>query len=344
VSDDGNILSSFRLGSDDRSLLQPPGPSDPLIPGVSLVMCTYKRAGSLKGFLASLGAQELQPHRLIIVDASPDGETERLVRGWSTGKPLARLMLYFRVTGPLKGLTRQRNFGVRRVDTDLTVFFDDDVVLRPGCLSEMESVHRRLKEKVAGVGGYMEGSFQPTNRLWRMRRFLGIVSDLRPGSYQRSGMSVPWSFLPPTGEVVEGDWLPGGATMWKTSVVRETGFSEAFEGYAQGEDLDFSLRARRKGSLVMAGGARFLHLFDEGGRPSHQKLGYMAVYNRYQIQRRGLDNRSRLDVARFVYAWGLDTLMLARNFVVPRRVVPTLLHMRGRLRASMDLLKGEGPR
>jgi hypothetical protein len=94
----------------------------------------------------------------------------------------------------------------------------------------------------------------------------------------------------------------------------------------------------------MAGGARFLHLFDEGGRPSHQKLGYMAVYNRYQIQRRGLDNRSRLDVARFVYAWGLDTLMLARNFVVPRRVVPTLLHMRGRLRASMDLLKGEGPR
>ena len=70
----------------------------------------------------------------------------------------------------------------------------------------------------------------------------------------------------------------------------------------------------------------------------------MAVYNRYQIQRRGLDNRSRLDVAWFTYAWGLDTLMFARNFVFPRRVVPTLLHMGGRLRAGMDLLRGHGPR
>jgi GT2 family glycosyltransferase len=344
VTRDGNIVSSFRRGSDDRSLLQPPVPSDPLIPGVALVMCTYKRAGSLKGFLGSLGEQSLVPHRLIIVDASPDEETERLVRGWSAEKPLARLLLYFRVTGPLRGLTRQRNFGVRWVDTDLIVFFDDDVVLRPGCLSEMESVHRRLKVNVAGVGGYMEGSFQPTNRLWRTRRFLGIVSDLRPGSYQRSGMSVPWSFLPPTEGVVEGDWLPGGATMWKTSVVRETGFSETFEGYAQGEDLDFSLRARRKGKLVLAGAARFLHLVDQGGRPSHQKMGYMAVYNRFQIQRRGLENRTTLDVAWFVYAWGLDTLMLARNFFFPRRVVPTLLQVGGRLRAGMDLLRGRGPR
>ncbi len=339
-----NILSSFRLGSDDRSLLQPPGPSDPLIPGVTVVMCTYKRAGSMKGFLGSLGVQALVPRRLIIVDASPDEETERLVRGWSAGKPLARLLLYFRVSGPLKGLTRQRNFGIRWADTDLIAFFDDDVVLKPDCLSEMEIVHRRLNGDVVGVGGYTEGSFQPPDLLWRTRRFLGIVSDLRPGSYQRSGMSVPWSFMPPTEGVVDADWLPGCAMMWKTGLIREIGFSEAFEGYAQGEDLDFSLRARRKGKLVIAGAARFLHLFDENGRPNHTKLGYMAVYNRYQIQRRGLENRSWLDVAWFVYAWGLDTLMLGRNFLFPRRVIPTLQQVGGRLKASMDLLRGEGPR
>jgi glycosyltransferase involved in cell wall biosynthesis len=339
-----NILSSFRLGSDDRSLLQPPGPSDPLIPGVTVVMCTYKRAGSMKGFLGSLAVQALVPRRLIIVDASPDEETERLVRGWSTGKPLARLLLYFRVSGPLKGLTRQRNFGIRWADTDLIAFFDDDVVLKPDCLSEMEIVHRRLNGDVVGVGGYTEGSFQPPDLLWRTRRLLGIVSDLRPGSYQRSGMSVPWSFMPPTEGVVDADWLPGCAMMWKTGLIREIGFSEAFEGYAQGEDLDFSLRARRKGKLVIAGAARFLHLFDENGRPNHKKLGYMAVYNRYQIQRRGLDNRSWLDVAWFVYAWGLDTLMLGRNFIFPRRVIPTLQQVGGRLKASMDLLRGEGPR
>jgi GT2 family glycosyltransferase len=345
VSDGDNIVSSFRRRADDRVSPDPyEGAAGALIPGVSVVMCTYRRAGSMRGFLHSLAEQAERPLRLVIVDASPDDETEKLIREWDDAQPLARLLLYFRVTGSLKGLTRQRNFGIRWVDTDLIAFFDDDVVLLSGCLAEMEKVHRRRNGDVVGVGGYTEGSFQPPDTLWRTRRLLGIVSDLRPGSYQRSGMSVPWSFLPPTDGIVDADWLPGCAMMWKTAVLREIGFSESFEGYAQGEDLDFSLRARRRGKLVIAGAARFLHLFDENGRPNHQKLGYMALYNRYQIQKRGLDDRTWRDVAWFVYAWGVDTIMLARNFLFPRRIVPTLLHLGGRMRAGMDLLRGHAPR
>lgn len=334
---DSGIVTTLRRGN---APAEPPAQSDPLLRGVSVVMCTYKRAGSMRGFLDSLEQQTPRPHRLIVVDASPDAETEELVR--DRRGDLATGLCYFRVAGPLRGLTRQRNFGIRWVDTDLIAFFDDDVVLRPGCLAEMERVHRAA-DGVVGVGGYTEGSYQPPDRLWRTRRSLGIVADLRPGSYQRSGMSVPWGFLPPTDDVVEADWLPGCAMMWKTSVLREIGFSESFEGYAQGEDLDFSLRARRKGKLLVAGAARFLHLFDESGRPDHVKMGFMALYNRYQIQRRGLDDRTWKDVLRFVYAWGLDTLMLGRHFLFPRRFRPTLLHLKGRLKAAVVIMKGEHP-
>lgn len=127
--------------------------------------------------------------------------------------------------------------------------------------------------------------------IWRLRTALKIVPHLRPGSYCRSGMSITWSFLPPNEELTEGQWLPGVA-MWKTAVVRELGFFEGFYGYCQGEDLEFSLRAARKGSLVMAGAARVLHLHEASGRPDHFKRGYMAIYNRYQIHRRGLEDRT----------------------------------------------------
>jgi len=337
VTDASGVVTTIRRGEAPETA---PRPSDPLLKGVTVVMCTYRRARSMEGFLASLEEQVPRPLRLIVVDASPDTETEELVR--IRRGEMASGLLYFRVAGPLKGLTRQRNFGIRWVNTDLVAFFDDDVVLRPGCLAEMERVHRATDGTV-GVGGYTEGSYIPPDRLWRTRRALGIVADLRPGSYQRSGMSVPWAFLPPTDGVVDADWLPGCAMMWKTPVLREIGFSESFEGYAQGEDLDFSLRARRRGRLFVAGAARFLHLFDENGRPDHVKMGFMALYNRFQIQRRGLDDRTWKDVVRFVYAWGLDTLMLGRHFLVPRRFLPTLQHLAGRFRAAVVILKGDHP-
>jgi GT2 family glycosyltransferase len=148
------------------------------------------------------------------------------------------------------------------------------------------------------------------------------------------------AFLPPTDGVVDVDWLSGCAMMWGTAVLRTVGFGEMFEGYAQGEDLDVSLRAGKHGRIVIAGSATFLHLFDEGGRPDHGKLGYMAIYNRYHIQRRGLGGRTWRDAAWFAYAWGLDTLMLLRNVPVPSRTRGTLLQLGGRFRATLDILRG----
>jgi GT2 family glycosyltransferase len=314
-----------------------------LRPGVAVAVCTYRRPKGLNRFLDSLGAQERRPEQLVIVDASPDDETEQSLRKRPDLDALAAAIQYFRVAGPLVGLTRQRNFAARWVETDLIAYFDDDIVLEPGCLAELERAHRLHGDRLVGAGAYIENGGQRSRLIWRLRTALKIVPHLRPGSYCRSGMSITWSFLPPNEELTEGQWLPGVA-MWKTAVVRELGFFEGFCGYCQGEDLEFSLRAARKGTLVMAGAARVLHLHEASGRPDHFKRGYMAIYNRYQIHRRGLEDRTWRDQAWFCYAWTVDSLLLLRHMVVPRRIGPTLRQLAGRAKAACDLICKSDPK
>lgn len=313
-----------------------------LRPGLAIAICTYRRARSLSRFLDSLIAQQRRPEQLVIVDASPDDATEQSLRKRSDLDALAEAILYFRVTEPLVGLTRQRNFAVRWVQNDLVAYFDDDIVLQPGCLAELERAHRTRGEQLVGAAAYIENGGQRSQLIWRLRTALGIVASLRPGTYCRSGMSITWSFLPPNDELTEGQWLPGVA-MWKTAVVRELGFFEGFRGYCQGEDLEFSLRAARKGTLVMVGAARVLHLHEASGRPDHFKRGYMAIYNRYQIHRRALDGRTWRDGAWFCYAWTVDSLLLLRHMLVPRRIGSTLRQLAGRAKAAYDLIRKSDP-
>jgi GT2 family glycosyltransferase len=339
--EDPDIVAVFAAGAEGLdSPERLPAAGGPVSHGCSVVLCTFARPESLRRLLRSLAAQERRPDELVIVDASPDDRTERVVReelGFSGSAPRT---LYHRVTGKHRGLTRQRNFALARVTFDLVAFFDDDAVLEPACLAELERALRERADEVVGAGGYVEGETPGADRLWRVRRALGIVGDLTPGRYCRSGMSIPWTFLPAKPGIVEGDWLPGYAMMWRTQAAREVRFHDGFAGYGQGEDLDFSLRMRRFGSLVLVGSARLRHLHEPAGRSDAFRLGYMAIRNRWHIHRRGLSDRSWRDSVWFVYAWTLDSLMLCRNLLFLKRWAPTFRHLAGRLVAVADLCLG----
>jgi GT2 family glycosyltransferase len=339
---DEDVVFTLHRGSSCRGHGEEAGES--LVPGCTVVICTYRRAANLAAFLESLRKQDLVPESLVIVDASPDEETQRIFVSDPLLDSIAGCVLYFRVAGRWKGLTRQRNFSLRGVQTDLMVFFDDDVELMPGCLREMVRVLRGSDGAVVGVGAVVqnEGPEPSLRRVWRLRRRLGIVGTLRPGRYTRSGMSTPWGAMPSDAPPIEGDWLPGCGMMWRTETVAELGFNDAFEGYSLGEDVDFSLRARRKGKLVMAPAARLRHLQPPAGRLDAYRLGYFTIYNRYQVHRRGLSERGWADVAAFVYAWSLDTVILLRHLAFPDRARSTFDHLRGRIRAVRDLLATRG--
>jgi GT2 family glycosyltransferase len=314
--------------------------AQPLSHGLTLVVPTYKRADSLERLLGSVVIQDRQPDEILIVDASPNDETEKMLETQPSGKALRNKLRYWRVSGPLVGLTRQKNFALRQVKTDLVAFFDDDIVLGHGCLREMEQVLRRETDRIVAVG-CLTAAETPPSALWRLRRFLRMIPNLRPGTYARSGMSIPWQFQPSPQPLVEGDWLPGGAQLVRTAAAHEVGFDESFSGYGQAEDLDFSLRLRTKGKLVMARAARLQHLSESGGRPNPFRIGYMELYNRYQIHRRTMRNHRWQDAAWFTYAWTLDTLLLARHLRSPGDWGAMLQQIAGRAVAAGNIVKDE---
>jgi GT2 family glycosyltransferase len=331
---------------------RPPAPAaaGALRRGLAVVICTYRRAASLERFIDSLrehnGAPAaLVPAQLIIVDASPDDAAETMVQQRDDLAHLAEQVSYFRVAGELKGLTRQRNFGMRWVQTDLLAFFDDDIVLLPGCLRALDDAYRAHSAEAVGIGAFTVGDelMRPEDRLrWQLRQMAGMLPALRPGRYYRSGMQTTWAFMPSTDAVVEGDWLHGCAMLWKTEVARAEGFNEQFLGYSNGEDLEFSLRMKRHGRLYVAGRARLLHIRDSEGRPDVYKMGYMNLYNAYYIHQHCVPRRRWWDAIWFFYAYGVDSLIRLGVSLVRRRADSELpLFLRGRLDFFVDLLRGK---
>jgi GT2 family glycosyltransferase len=305
-----------------------------------VAVCTRNRPEAVLAFMDSLAGQHSLPAEMLVVDASDGTGTEQAVRGFAAARAVAERTTYVRVAATKRGLTRQRNLALRLVSLPLIAFFDDDILLEPECLGRLVAAHRDLGEDVAGVAAYIENERLTPPMLWRMRRYTGIVSTLKPGRYCASGISTPWGFLPPTEARVGGDWLPGGATMWRTDLARAIRFEDGFAGYGSGEDLDFSLRIGRHGLLVLAGDARVQHLKADGGRPDGYDTGYRGLANHYHIHRWSMPNRRRRHLVWFLYAFLLDTLIRASGLLRPSRREWTSGFVRGRLRFFLDLAAG----
>ncbi|HEY1252016.1 MAG TPA: glycosyltransferase [Thermoanaerobaculia bacterium] len=314
--------------------------SAPLSEGLTVAVCTLSRPEPMRRSLASIAAQTRPPDQIVIVDASADDATERVVREAAEGGSLAMPIAYVRVAKSRAGLTRQRNVALALADRRLIAFFDDDVTLREECLAALRAAHDAGAPRPVGVGALVEGrAANGPTAIWRVRRLLRMVPHLEPGRYCRSGMSTPWSFVRQSSGTIPGDWLPGYAMMWDTALARELRFDEGFAGYAQSEDLEFSLRAGRRGPILLACAARVVDAHAPAGRPNDFKMGYMAIYNRFLVHRRGVPGRSAKDVALFAYAWTLDTLLLMRHLVHPTRWPMALRQAAGRARAAVDLLR-----
>ncbi len=305
---------------------------------LAVVICTYARPASLVRCVASLKRQTRRADTLLVVDASRDDLSEKALASDPDLGSAAGRVGYLRVGDRQRGLTRQRNVALGRITDDLVAFFDDDIVLRPGA-SRRWSSSTGPPQAAVGVGAVIEGQPETRTRSGGSAGRSGSSRRSRPAATAAPGCPIPWSFLRQDEGVAEGDWLPGGAVMWRTEDARAVGFNEDFAGYGQGEDLDFSLRVARRGRLLMACAARLEHLHEEAGRPDPYRVGYMAISNRYEIHRRGLADRTAKDILWFAYAWSVDSLLLLRHAVVPGRASGVLRQLAGRTRAAWDLVR-----
>ena len=287
---------------------------------LSLIVCTYRRPREVERVLCAVAAQGRVPDETLIVDGSPDDETERVMRAFvreraTTQRSAVPALKYLRVPPAERGLTRQRNYGVARARGAFVSFLDDDTVPAPDYFAETLACFARHTEAV-GVGGfitnevewrrvnrhedeqanvvgrtrlavYRRGEWERREALrWRLRGALGLASELPPGWMPVAGHARPVGYLPPDGADYAVEFLMGCAFTFRREVFARRKFSRYFEGYGLYEDMDFCVRAAADGPLYLATRARLAHYHAPAGRPSRFRYGRMVVRNGWFVWRR----------------------------------------------------------
>ena len=271
----------------------------------SLIVPTYARPKEIIPLLAVLGQFRQPPVEIIVVDGSPTADTAHAITTWAKTRPLAFDLLY--VKSP-RGLTRQRNVGIDASRGDYIFFLDDDCLPQPGYFEEIRDVFRAdLAGKIGAVCGAIVNEMGKTPCLrWRLRFALGLAPRGEPGRYYHFGSSVPGDCVPLFHGTRPLDILSGCAMAFRRAVLERERFSEFFDGYSQGEDMEISLRVGRNWQLVRCGNAHAIHHHVPGGRPDALAKGRMEVRNRFFIWKRYSPEARLRDRCRF---W-LDILFI----------------------------------
>jgi len=302
----------------------------------SLIICTYNRPESLRRLLDSINSQSRKFDEVIVVDASEHEHFQRmmdLISHFSDFK-------YHHVDTNNKGLTRQRNLGVRLINSQSThvTFLDDDLVLESDFLANLETafIHHADATGISGmdmvenryfkveksnnysnIRFYKWGEWVIKDPLrYVLRKIFGLMSEyppeiIPPYGHGRNG-------YPPDGNIYQVDHIMGGIATYQSWIFKHISFSERFTGYGLYEDFDFSVRASAFGKLFVNTNAKVHHYHDPSGRPNYFRYGRMVVRNGWYVWRCKHPDPGFVNV----YKWHAITLLLA--FILLINVFTTL--------------------
>ena len=290
----------------------------------SLVVCTYMRPKPLLNLLQSVQGQTLYPDEILIIDGSTNQDTALVLKGNQF-----KNLHYFLVPSAHRGLTKQRNYGIERVGSEIKIvcFLDDDIVLERDYFEQLIKTYERYPEAL-GVGGYIinevasdfvgetyipkrndyffDGWKRKDSVRFITRKIIGLDSDCKPGFFPTFGHERSVSFLPPSGKIYETEMLMGGVSSFKKTIFETIRFSTYFEGYGLYEDADFTLRLSQRGKLYVNTNAKLKHYHDVSGRPNQFHYGKMVVRNGWYVWRIKNTNPN----AKTILKWHSITLLL----------------------------------
>lgn len=233
----------------------------------SVVIPTKDRPDGLDRALHLVCEQTEKPAEIVVVDASEPP----LEIAAATRRMVADAGISLRSLTHPPSTARQRNAGIDVVTTPLVFLLDDDVVIDPDYVA---SLLRRWRSKgltaISGISGYAiapEKSLlsRTVGRTLRAMFMLhvgdkhGDHAVIRRSGKLRYGLAIQKDVVVPA--------IGAGACLFRTELVRRHRFSERFDGYVLGEDLDLSLRVSQD-APVIGTSERFEHHHATGGKHS----------------------------------------------------------------------------
>ena len=198
---------------------------------VTVVVITYMRPGPLKKCLEHLAQQTQPADQLIVVDASPDGESQAV----ASAVPGVE---YMRNPNGAGNMTNSRNVALASATGDLIAFLDDDAYPAP---DYVEQLRRAYQDSSIGLACSRTLNGQPGEDRIGMDRI---------GKFDERDGTLSGNFAADPGTaVVDIDHGIGATMSFRRSTLLDLGgFREDFRGISGvREDADAFLRARALG-------------------------------------------------------------------------------------------------
>ena len=280
---------------------------------ISVVIPTKNRSQELRSLLSDLKSQNfpLNQIEVIIIDSSDFKDNFEKENDFKFNS-------FKYIHTKIQSSAVQRNMGIDIVsqESEYVFFLDDDVSPPRDYITELSSLFQDLDIiGVSGVAVCQTQEVRGSANLFAMlfRRLFTLYSNAE-GSITAGGISIP--VKPGDYEPRKTSWLIGCAA-WRRSAIRETCFETDFMGYSLGEDVIFSIKMSRKGTLITNPKLLLMHNESRRGRPSQKHFWkYWMVY-RWRVCK--LHNSSKIKGIFFYWWASLGQLLILMCLFVLRR-------------------------
>lgn len=191
----------------------------------SVVIPTYNRVASLRKMLESLVAQDFDPNQFEIIIVN-DGSTDRTAEFLASLRTLHRCRIE---TTDHRGAATARNRGIKVAQGELIAFTDDDCIVPPNWIRQLDEFFRQKNASAVG----------------------GLVVNGEPDDIYAALYSAVWDFF--SERLNKDHEAPRFLVSNNFAVRRETiqrvgGFDERF--WVGGEDRELVARLRAAGEPV----------------------------------------------------------------------------------------------
>lgn len=234
---------------------------------------------------------------------------------------LADLPFPIHITQSERGLTLQRNTTLSALnDDDLLLFLDDDFLMAPDYLTNLEQLFAQNPEVVMSTGKVLAD---------------GIHG---PGLTHEQGESLALFAAGPTSAALEDVYNCYGCNMALRAgpmVANDLEFDLRLKFYGWLEDVDFSRQMAAFGRIVKSSNLHGVHLGTKTGRSKGLRLGYSQVANPIYLFKKGT-----MVFPRALNIMGRNVASNLFKSLRPEPEIDRMGRLKGNMKAFGDLFLG----
>lgn len=283
----------------------------------AVVIATRNRPLHLERLVHKILEMEPSPKIIVVADSSDD----QILRSNKAKCEIIQhssIVKLVHISSKVQSLTYQKNIAIdyllSRGDCFAVQILDDDTLPSGDFFSKQLNflVENGDAIGVSGLTSAPDGVPQLSHPRWMgpLLKIFGLLAT-QGGTISPAGTGIPVSsaFKDP----VHVDWLIG-CSMWKLLIFKEVKYRDSLKGSCLFEDVDFSQRAARHGSLFVLPNVYLEHLEAPEERPTSEIFAYRFNRNRYFVIN-NMQNTVKPKLYFFMSSMAISAFYLAKFFL-----------------------------